>query len=103
MQDDSYVYVIKSVSPVIPGDAASAPGRVIFTEEPVPMTLVEDGLERCLETARRVIARSAALAAAYEVESITLKLALDGKVGVAFIADAGVEAAIEVEIKRKKL
>ena len=44
--------------------------------------------------------RTGSLIEDYRVETVTLKVGLDGKVGVAFIGDAEIEAGIELEIKR---
>ena len=89
-----------------PGDAiegvdADQYGNVLFKREKVPADKVESGLENCFALARKLVQGAENIASEYRVESITLKLALDAKVGLVFIGDAGLEAGIEVEIKRK--
>lgn len=110
--DDFVVYTIRRVgqsrtSPAekAPGDAiridADEYGHVLFRKDKVPADKVESGLENCLSLGRKIIARAGEIAKDYRVESITLKLALDADVGIAFVGDASIEAGIEVEIKRQ--
>lgn len=104
---EQVAYVIRSasVSPAIstvPGDKA-APGNVgniLFVEQEIGQDRIDEGYERCLSVARKMIGKTAALGADYELEEITLKLALSAEVGLAFVGDASVEAAVEVKIKR---
>lgn len=109
--DNFVVYTIRRVGQLqpskekAPGDAirvdADEYGNVLFRKDKVPADKVESGLENCLALGRKLIARAGELAKDYRVESITLKLALDADVGIAFVGDASVEAGIEVEIKRQ--
>jgi hypothetical protein len=106
------VYTIRRVAEVRPsteeappGDAiridADRYGNVIFKHEAIPSDKIETGLSNCLALARRIASKAAEIAADYHVESITLKLALDAEVGLAFVGDASIEAGIEIEIKRE--
>jgi|ERR1700675_5204695 len=110
--DDFVVYTIRRVGQLktateekAPGDAirveADEYGHVLFRTDKVPADKVESGLENCLALGRKIISRAGELAKDYRVESITLKLALDADVGIAFVGDASIEAGIEVEIKRQ--
>jgi len=110
--DDFVVYTIRRVGQVkatieekAPGDAirveADEYGHVLFRNDKVSAAKVESGLENCLALGRKIISRAGDLAKDYRVESITLKLALDADVGIAFVGDASIEAGIEVEIKRQ--
>lgn len=112
--DQEFVYTLRTVPihtearPKPPGEAMSIDadrfGHVLFREEPVPIPLakLEEGLAKCLAVARNLLTQASDVAEGYEVDSITLKLALDAGVGVVFVGDAKIEAAIEVEVKRKK-
>jgi hypothetical protein len=112
--DQDLVYTLRTVPiktearPKPPGEAMSIEadrfGHVLFREEPVPIPLakLDDGLDKCLAVGRNLLTKASNVAAGYEVDSITLKLALDAGVGVVFVGDAKIEAAIEVEIKKKK-
>jgi hypothetical protein len=112
--DQDIVYTLRAVpiktqaQPKPPGEAmtidADRFGNVLFREEPVPIPLakLDDGLTKCLAVARSILTKASDIAAGYEVDSITLKLALDAGVGVVFVGDAKIEAAIEVEVKKKK-
>jgi hypothetical protein len=102
--DEQVVYVVrrKDSTPIMPGDQA-APGNVgnvLFGAEEVRQDRIDAGYARCLSTAKKMIAATAAFGAGYQLETITLKLALTAELGVIFVGDASVEAAIEVEIRR---
>lgn len=87
-----------------PGEAVSVDsdqyGNVIFRRDPVPADKVREGLQNCIALARMVIGRAAAISSEFQVETITLKLAIDAEVGMVFVCDASLEAGIEIEIKR---
>lgn len=87
-----------------PGEAVSVDsdqyGNVIFRRDPVPADKVREGLDNCIALARSVIRRAAAISSDFQVETITLKLAIDAEVGMVFVCDASLEAGIEIEIKR---
>ena len=87
-----------------PGDAirvdADAQGRVLF-RDPVKPSLIEDSFGKCIAAAKLMLDKAKTVAEGYEVDSITLKLGMDAGIGVVFVGDASVEAAVEVEIKRK--
>jgi hypothetical protein len=106
------VYTIRRVVEVRPGTEEAPPGdairidadrygNVIFKHEAIQPDKIETGLSNCLALARRIAGKAAEIAADYHVESITLKLALDAEVGLAFVGDASIEAGIEIEIKRE--
>lgn len=108
LPDHYTVYAVRRMgtaeAPQPPGDAVSSGvdadrlGNVIFREE-VTQEKVEPALTNCLALARAMIERAANISAGYQVESITLKLALDVEVGLV-ICDASAQAGIEVEIRR---
>jgi len=79
---------------------ADTHGNVLF-REPVKSGVFAAGFEKCVQMAKLMIEKAADLANDYKVETITLKLSLDAEMGCLFIADASVEAAIEVEIRRR--
>ena len=100
------VYVIRGAGVLPekpPGDAirvdADAQGRVLF-RDPVKPSLIEDSFGKCVAAAKLMLDKAKTVAEGYEVDSITLKLGLDAGIGVVFVGDASIEAAIEVEIKR---
>jgi hypothetical protein len=78
-------------------------GHVLFKEEPVAIsqTQVEQGFQRCIEVGKSLVRKAAEGFESFELDSIKLKLALDASVGVVFVGDAKIEAAIEIEFKRK--
>lgn len=101
------VYVIRGAKVLRekpPGDAirvdADEQGRVLF-RDPVKPGLIEDSFGKCIAAAKVMLEKAKNVADGYEVDSITLKLGLDAGIGVVFVGDASIEAAIEVEIKRK--
>ena len=101
------VYVIRGAGVLKekpPGDAirvdADAQGRVLF-RDPVKPSLIEDSFGKCIAAAKLMLDKAKTVAEGYEVDSITLKLGMDAGIGVVFVGDASVEAAVEVEIKRK--
>jgi len=113
LDSDSFVvYSIRRIGEVEgpeeapPGDAvrvdADKYGNVLFRREEVRPDKIEAGLNNCMALARKIIDRATSIAANYHVDTITLKLVLDGKVGLAFVGDASMEAGIEVEIKRQE-
>jgi hypothetical protein len=110
--DNFVVYTIRRVGQLrsaseekAPGDAirveADEYGNVLFRKDKIPADKVESGLENCLALGRKLISRASELGKDYRLESITLKLALDADVGIAFVGDASIEAGIEVEIRRQ--
>jgi hypothetical protein len=107
MGQDS-VYVLRAGPAKLerpPGDAISINadhlGNVIFQKEEVPPDRMEDGLRRCSQLAERLFAVMQGTLGAYEVKTVTFKLALDAEVGLAFVGTTGIEAGIEVEVTRK--
>jgi hypothetical protein len=101
------VYVIRGAQVLRdkpPGDAirveADEQGRVLF-RDPVARGLIEDSFGKCISAAKVMLDKANNVAEGYEVESITLKLGLDAGIGVVFVGDASIKAAIEVAIKRK--
>jgi hypothetical protein len=109
-----YVYTIRSLPmqaeeqtvEIPPGEAITVDadrfGHVLFREEPVKVTSdkIQDGLQKCLEVAKTIVSKTSQAIENYEVDTITLKLALDAGVGVVFVGDAKIKAGIEIEIKR---
>ena len=99
---EEVAYLIRLVEHA-PGDPmtiqSDAAGRVIFREA-VPKDVIEAGVERCVAIGTSILGRAAAIATEYDVSRVTLKLALDAKIGCAFICGAGLAAAIEIEIRR---
>ena len=53
------------------------------------------------QLAERLFAAMQGTLGAYEVKTVTFKLALDAEVGLAFVGTTGIEAGIEVEVTRK--
>lgn len=111
MPEDFVVHTIRRVGEMntlaeVPGSEgmridADRYGNIIFKRDTVPEAKVQEGLAGCFGVARKLVDQTKVVTPDYHVESIKLKLTLDGDVGVAFIADAGLEASIEVEIKRQ--
>ena len=103
--DNGGPYVISLVrhEDDVPGHSARVQadkqGRVLFREQVEPQK-IEHGLEVCLRTAKAIIAKMSQLSEGFTIDRITLKLGLDAEVGCAFIADASLDASIEIEIKR---
>jgi hypothetical protein len=103
---DFEVYVIRGATLLPekpPGNAirvdADAHGRVLFREA-IRTNLIEDSFGKCIAAAKVMLENVKTVGDGYEVDSITLKLGLDASIGVVFVGDASIEAAIEVEIKR---
>ena len=77
-------------------------GRTIFrSDEVVAQAIDPDLVRRRLSSAVDVI-RSAVHASGLTSAKVTLKLALDAKVGLAFVGETGVESSIELEFEFKK-
>jgi hypothetical protein len=110
LPSDFKVYTIRRAAiapppgPKPPGDAISVDadkyGNVLFRRDAVTPDKVESGLNNCFALARKLIERASKVTEGYYVESIKLKLELDGEVGLVFVGDASLQAGIEVEIKR---
>lgn len=81
-------------------------GRTIFREDAqttaVPSSLIRDSLAHHLTTMRNIIQSVANDLGDLHVHEITLKFGLDKKLGCALIAQAGVQAAIELKLQVKK-
>jgi len=108
MSDNFEIYVLRTSQPATSqkprgANAASIDadneGRILFREK-VESSRFEQGLQSCIEAAKRVIAKASEIKQDYRVESVTLKLGIDAEFGVVFIGDASLEAGIEVEIRR---
>ena len=113
MAETFQVHVIRRVRSIAeeeksPGDAirvdADSKGRVLFRDqtETVSADLFDSSFRDCVAMAKKMIERASEIAKDFRVDSITLKLGLDGKLGCVFIGDASLEASIEVEIKNVK-
>ena len=110
MDPEDFVYIIRS-RPTVPGSEqlprgataatidADAQGRILFRDAVSP-DVFEAGLAKCLGIAKKTMDAASSLATNYRIETITLKLSLDAKVGCVFVGDASLEAGIEIEIKR---
>jgi hypothetical protein len=77
-------------------------GRAIFrtdypTAEPIDTDLIGQTLAATVTAVRDAVRKSGAT-----ISEITLKLAIDAKVGVVFIGNTGVEASIEVKFDCKQ-
>jgi hypothetical protein len=73
-------------------------GRVLFRADyvkpiPVDSELIRTSLERTVAILRKAVIQSGIV-----VSKVTLKLALDAEVGLAFIGKTGLEASVEVEL-----
>lgn len=98
------LYSSQLMQPAAPGDAimpdADSLGRVIFRGD-VPTSKLKTSLKHYLETAKTIFASATSeLTAEFRIEKVKLKLAVDSKIGFAFVADAGLEAAVEIECVR---
>jgi hypothetical protein len=112
MDSEEFVYTLRQAAPVAslaprpPGDAitvdADSRGNVLFRNdlERVEPDKFERGLANVVRCGKAIIEKASSIAANYEVDKITMKLALDAKVGVVFAGEGSLEASIEVEIKR---
>jgi len=74
-------------------------GRVLFRQE-VPPDKVQRGVFACVQAARGALAQIAALDDKYYIDTVKLKLGIDAEVGCVFVADASVQASIEICLKR---
>ena len=106
MQNPNVIYVLTSAAveeDEVRGHAAridaDRQSRVLFREE-VDRNVFRNGVERALRSARNVLEAAATVLSGYEVDKLTLRLVIDAKVGCAFVADAFVQASIEIQIRR---
>lgn len=61
---------------------------------------LDDSFGKHVSTARRLLETARDLGQGYVVDSITFRLAVDGRFGFVFVGSVGVEATVEVTIKR---
>jgi hypothetical protein len=101
------IYIITTTAKSAPDDMLALPetdrfGRVIFRDEataaPVPVSLIRETLQHHINAMREIIGDAAAQVAHLRIKEVTLKFAIDQKIGCALIAQAGLQAAIEIKL-----
>jgi hypothetical protein len=79
---------------------ADEQGRVLFRESVQPEK-IQSSIPRYIELAKDALMSVQGKVADFEVSEITIKLGVDAEVGCVLIADASIEAAIEVKLQRR--
>lgn len=95
------------VSALLEEDEVGAPGEAIrLRREKTGRSEVETGklidrFKEYLKVARAMVGTAEEQAEGWHIDSITLHFGVDAEVGLVFVAKAGIEAAIDLELKRK--
>lgn len=78
---------------------ADEKGRILF-RAPVEESKLQQTFNAHVELMKGLLQKLPTMSGGIELESVTLKLGVDAEVGCVFLADASVEASIEVEFKK---
>jgi hypothetical protein len=61
---------------------------------------LEESFGAYVDLARGILDRAAAIGAGFAVDEVTFHLGIDAEVGLIFVGNVGVEAAIDIKVKR---